>query len=55
MINPNDIWRIELVAGLLVLVPAHLPRSHSLQCVCTMICSATFSVDVIFERKHFTI
>jgi len=39
----------ESVAGLISSVPAHLPRSHSLQCAYARSAVAVLSVDAIFE------
>ena len=40
----------EFVAGLAGLVPAHLLRSHSLQCVCAWISIAVPLVGTVFEK-----
>ena len=40
----------EYVAGLIGLVPVHLPRSHSLQSAHAWDAVAVLSVDAIFEN-----
>ena len=55
MIHPDDtrivlfnVLNGEFVAGLIGLVPAHLPRSHSLQYANAWFAVAVLSVDAIF-------
>jgi len=44
----------ELIAGLIIdLVPAHLPRSHSLQHAHARSAVAVLLADVIFEKLTF--
>ena len=44
----------EFVVGHNSLVPAHLPRSHSLQHAHAWSAVTVLSVDAIFENKYFT-
>ena len=44
----------EFVVGHIDLVPAHLPRSHSVQHAHTWSAIAVILVDAIFENKYFT-
>jgi len=51
-----SVWYDESVAGFTGLVQAHLPRPHSLQCVCAWFAAAIglLSVGAIFENQYFT-
>jgi len=42
-----NVWNNEFVAGLIGLVPAHLPRSHSLYYAYAWSAVAVLSVDAI--------